>query len=206
MTAGHLGRILVVEGLDGCGKSTVAQQLAAVLDADLLTTPTAELRAVRPQFDAAFRESPAAHSLACGATVVEAGQRALRQVQEGRTVVIDRYWLSTLVYAPDPARPALVGMEPLIRAADLTFYLHAPLVVRQRRLGSRARVTEHDRRTLDPSEDARLAGRYQALGAHPLAGTTVPLDVSPPVDQVVRAMIAALAWWEARSGAVPEAR
>lgn len=206
MNTDHPGRIVVIEGLDGCGKSTVAQQLSVLLDADLLTTPTAELRAVRPQFDAAFRESPAAHSLACGATVIEAGQRALRRVAEGRAVVIDRYWLSTLVYAPDPARPALAGMEPLVPAPDLTFYLHAPLPVRQARLGGRPQVTEHDRRTLDPAEDARLDARYRALGGHALAGTTVRLDVSAPVDQVVRAMVLALAAWEARCGSVPEAR
>lgn len=206
MNTDHPGRIVVIEGLDGCGKSTVAQRLSYELGADLLTTPTAELRAVRPQFDAAFRQSPVAHSLACGATVVEAGARALQQVRVGRSVVIDRYWLSTLVYAPESLRPALAGIEALVPAPDLTFYLHAPLPVRSERLGGRATVTGADRRTLDPTEDARLDARYRGLATHPLAGTTVALDVCAPVDEVVRAMVLALASWEARCGAVPEAR
>jgi len=177
------GRLIVVEGLDGCGKTTASWALATALQGRWLTTPGTELRAVRADFDAAFSHSSSARSLAYGASVIEAGARARQWLAEGHDVVIDRYWLSTLVYAPDDCQAALSALEALLQPADLTLYLWAPLEVRRARLGLRT-VTAHDQATLDPAEDRRLDDRYRALAGLPLCGRFVVVSAEDGPDVV----------------------
>lgn len=178
------GRLIVVEGLDGCGKTSASWALASALQARWLTTPGEELRAVRPSFEAAFSCSPEARSLAYGASVVEAGIRARQWCEQGQDVVLDRYWLSTLVYAPGASLPALAAMEPLVQAVDLTLYLSAPLAVREARM-TRRHLSVHDRATLDRDEDRRLDLRYRALATHTAAGRFVAIDATDGRDQVL---------------------
>lgn len=185
------GRLIVLEGLDGSGKTSASWALAQALQARWLTTPGEELRSVRERFEAAFAASREARSLAHGAAVVEAGARAREWCAQGVDVVVDRYWLSTLVYAPDAAWPALAAMEPLVAVPDLTLFLAAPRRARQQRMAPRG-LTVHDRRTLDPVEDQRLHRRYRDLGRHPLAGRWVEIDANDGPDRVLQRILGAV--------------
>jgi dTMP kinase len=123
---------IVVEGLDGTGKSTLAAHLAERLGATLLRTPATELSTVRPVVDAAFAQSPVAAQLFYGATVVLASDRARTLLAQGTPVVIDRYWLSTVVYAAcRDAHIDLSPVEPVLLRPDLTVFVDADEDVRR---------------------------------------------------------------------------
>jgi MoxR-like ATPase len=48
---GSVGKWIVVEGLDGVGKTTITKELSSTLNAELLRTPPTELAFLRPHFD-----------------------------------------------------------------------------------------------------------------------------------------------------------
>ena len=54
---------IVIEGLDGSGKSTVSKYLAEKLNAKLLTTPGAGFKEVRKQLDTVFEHNTKARQL-----------------------------------------------------------------------------------------------------------------------------------------------
>ncbi|NOY27945.1 MAG: AAA family ATPase [Oligoflexia bacterium] len=193
---GKPGRIIVVEGLDGVGKTTLSLALARRLRGCWLTTPGAELRAVREQFDAAFADDPIARALAYAASVIAVGHRAAVLRDQGHDVVIDRYWLSTLVYAPRGARAVLAAVDAHIVTPDLTLFLSASRSVREARMGPRRALSQADQATLDVGEDRRLRRRYRALRAHPAAGTLVVVEASGSQAKVLSIMEA----WLVRRG------
>jgi len=53
VSAARRGRIIALEGLDGCGKSTLAADLADRFGAVALTTPDASMRPLRDLVDRA---------------------------------------------------------------------------------------------------------------------------------------------------------
>ncbi len=59
------GRAVVIEGLDGTGKSTLAAALAAALNAHAARTPPASLAALRPLFDACCAPVARAFYMCC---------------------------------------------------------------------------------------------------------------------------------------------
>ncbi|MBM3302415.1 MAG: hypothetical protein FJY85_20995 [Deltaproteobacteria bacterium] len=108
-------RFIVLEGVDGVGKSTVAQAVADRLQGRNFRTPTATVECfaaslpdqgltyLRPYFDQYSRESPRtrfAFYLMC----VSEATCQIRHLLEDRDVVCDRFIASTLAYhrALDP--------------------------------------------------------------------------------------------------------
>ena len=173
-------RFIVVEGTDGTGKSTVARGLAQGLDAELLATPQAELRPVRQTADRLFTPDSVSRTLFYAATVVAASEAAARLLAEGRSVVMDRYWLTTLAYARVRGRP-LGGVDALaaqLRAPDTTLFLTAPRRVRLRRLSGRGSLSEHDRFSSEKQQGQALERAYRDLSGHHLAGRFVAVDAS----------------------------
>ncbi|MBI5516334.1 MAG: AAA family ATPase [Deltaproteobacteria bacterium] len=184
---------MVLEGLDGTGKSTLASALCARLGAVSLRTPPEALAAVRPAVDAALAPSPIATQLFYAGTVALASDLAGEALAAGRSVVLDRYWLSTLVYAScRPQRVALRALESRLRRPDLTVYLTTDERVRAERLAARG-VTRADRDSL--ARHRALRRRYdQALLTSPLAGAVLRLDAgSSSPEALADAVLQALA-------------
>ncbi|MDY0061448.1 MAG: AAA family ATPase [Myxococcota bacterium] len=170
---------LVVEGLDGTGKSTVSRLLATSLGAEWLSTPMAELATQRPLIEQAFSGSAQGLRLFYAATVQAASDRARLNRQAGRGTVVDRYWLSTVTYAEVAGETdlpfAALGANLLV--PDLTVFLVAPLAVRQERMTRRGKLTAADRRTLDPREEQRLLATYDKHAASFCGARRAVLDV-----------------------------
>jgi dTMP kinase len=89
---------IVIEGLDGVGKSTIAKALAAEIDAVILTTPGDKFSRIRNELELIYKDSPQARQLFYMSTVVTAANDVRELIAKGKNVIVDRYWLSTQVY------------------------------------------------------------------------------------------------------------
>ena len=174
----RVGRLIVVEGLDGSGKSTFVRALCAALDAIPMATPDGGLKSARLVLDSAYRDHPVAEQLFYASSVVHGSSMARGHIASGRDVVMDRYWASTVVYAG--LRAASVSLESVERAllpADVTFWLDVPEAVRLGRLNARAAggeaLTHADLQTMAPTRAEELRQRFLATLRGPLHGRVV---------------------------------
>lgn len=184
--------LIAAEGLDGSGKTTFSTLLATKLGAVWLTTPSPELREVRDRVLEGLGNDPLAVELLYAATVQAASARAAELLAEGRSVVIDRYWLSTVVYArqrPDFAE--LREVEDRLLPADLTVWIDVPLAVRRERALGRG-VSGADLETFDPARDAALRRGYLAASGRPIVGRMLRLDGRQAPADLVAAVVACL--------------
>ena len=124
--------LVVFEGLDGSGKTTCARLLADRLDAALLTTPCPEVRSFRDDLIRSYDGCQEAGQLFYLSTVFDASVRVRGLLRSGRSVVIDRYFLSTQAYAAfRGSQLNLDDTSDLLEPADLTVFLDTPLEVRR---------------------------------------------------------------------------
>ena len=149
------GRFLVLEGIDGCGKSTqaarLAEQLGAVLTFEMGATTLG--RAVRKLvLGAATHPSDMAEALLIAADraqhMAEVVEPALAA---GRHVVSDRHAASTIAYQgwgrglPLEDLVILIELATAGRRADLTILLDLPVeLAEQRRRGDADRMEQNE--------------------------------------------------------------
>ena len=175
----HTSSLIAVEGLDGCGKSTLARNLADALGAILLRTPLDLDGATRAAMETHCARSPLARMLFYSATVAAAAVDIRAGLASGHSVVVDRYWLSTAVYHLVMGAPCrLDEVADHLPSADFTLFLHAPLEVRASRVRSRGQATDADRWSLQPGPSGRIEALYRELGRHRIAGRFLELDAS----------------------------
>lgn len=167
---------IALEGMDGTGKSTLARALAEALDAKLLRTPAQALSTVRPTIDTALAPSAVATQLFYASTVALASAEADSLLAAGRSVVVDRYWASTLAYAACRERCVDLGsVARTLRSPDLTVYLSTDEGVRARRLVRRG-MSLADRDSI--VQRAALRGAYEVALADFPGRRLLRLDTS----------------------------
>lgn len=175
----HKPLLIAVEGLDGCGKSTLASNLAVALGADFLRTPLNLDGTTRLAMEAHCARSALARMLFYSATVAAAAVDIRAVLVAGRSVVVDRYWLSTVAYHRVMGAPcSLDEVSEHLPLADFTLFLHAPLEVRAERVRSRGQATDADRWSLQPEPSRCIEALYRELGHHRIAGRFLELDAS----------------------------
>ena len=151
---------VVFEGLDGSGKSTCAKGLAKRIGAEFMTTPSNEVRRYRDDLIQHLGSSQEARQLFYLATVFAASDEVSALLQRGRSVVLDRYFLSTQAYAAFRGSRFLNDdAQALLQPADVTFYLDTPLDTRVQRLRQRG-MGAADRETVTADADARLRAEH----------------------------------------------
>jgi len=185
-----MGRLIVLEGLDGVGKSTLARGLADALGAVFLRTPPESLQAPRPQVDLALARHPGAAQLFYAATVLAASEQATKVLARGQDVVMDRYWLTTRVYARHGgAALELREVERRLLPADVTLLLNLDEQERRRRMAERG-INDNDRMTLRGDNAWRILDAYRDDLRRAVAGQGIVLDISglSPDESVAAAL------------------
>ena len=156
---------VVLEGLDGCGKSTVCRLLAERLGTEVLKTPPAELDPVRGLLEDLLEHSALGRPLFYAAMASVVSDRARRNLEAGMHTVCDRYHLSTLAYAT--ARGNLLPpweIESHLLVPTATFFLDADAAVRRARMASRPLMNAEDWRSTKDAFEATLLQAFRFHG------------------------------------------
>ncbi|MDP2505578.1 MULTISPECIES: AAA family ATPase [unclassified Oceanobacter] len=141
---------IVLEGLDGVGKSTLAQRYAQQHGYLLMTTPGRDIQPIRAEIINGLGNSETAKALFYAATVQAEGEKAYQLVEKGESVLMDRYRASTLAYAYQ--RNVTLNLSAVLcqtRRPHLSILLTLDEQQRQERLQQRG-ATAEDIETLNP--------------------------------------------------------
>lgn len=148
VTPGHSTKpFIVLEGLDGTGKSTVASALVAQLVAEGI--PAEALHTPSDGFRLSARYvndncNPAVRFLFYLAAVLDASDY-IRSRRQSAVVVCDRYYFSTLAYHRASGVDAAVDLNALeFEQPDFVFYLDTDQEIRAQRVLNRAMQTLGD--------------------------------------------------------------
>ncbi len=199
------GRLIALEGIDGCGKSTQARALATALDALLTHEPGATALGASLRQLLLAPEAPAL-SLRAEALLMAADRAEhIEQVIEpalasGQWVVTDRFTGSTLAYQGDGRGLPVAELTNMVEwatkglRADLSILIDVPVAVAQGRLAS----TAPDRlERLGPDFAERVRGGFlRQVEEDPdhwsvVDGTTEPLSLAARIVDVVRQRLGA---------------
>jgi thymidylate kinase len=187
--------ILLVEGLDGVGKTTVTTHLTRVLGATLVNTPDACWDAVRGRFR--VTEDVVARAFYSGANYLAADKIATAICTTNTPVVLDRWWASTAamaISALEPTRVPPVGHAAYMWPADLPLYDLGVLLdvsedIRLRRMRGRGNANaEEDKLAADREMRERATTAYQRIEPRRLERVMVPtymVAVNEIVDRVL---------------------
>lgn len=195
------GRLVALEGIDGCGKSTQARRLAASLGAELTFEPgaTALGRGLRPLLLDPHGPAPVLRAEA----LLMAADRAqhvdevvVPALDAGRWVVTDRYAGSTLAYQGAGRGLHLDALRAVVTwatdglAADLSVLVDVDPEEARRRLAAGGATTDRLER-LDAGFHRRVCDGFRAL-AREDPERWVVVDGSLPPDAVADAVLAAV--------------
>lgn len=209
--ANQRGRLVVFEGAEGVGKTTQVRRLADVLARDGVPfeafrepggTPLgSEIRALL--LDPGSEVRPTAEALLFMAARAQLVTRVTALLAEGKSVLLDRFFLSTYAYQivgrglpPDEIRAAnrlaTGGLVP-----DLTVLLACDPAVARRRMMARGDLDRMERE--DDSFHARVNAAFLAAldpawqRAHPEIGLVVRIEAGDDEDTVARSIREVLA-------------
>jgi predicted kinase len=176
-------QLVLVGGLPGTGKSTLAAGLGSALGADVLRTDVVrkELAGLAPDTSGASGFGEGIYSAtATEATYAELVERARQALAHGRSVVLDASWSSAA------ARAAARDVADATSSDLVELRCTAPAEVAARRLRERA-LRGGDPSDADPAVAAAMAS---VADAWPEA---TELDTVAPPDDVLAAALAAVA-------------
>ena len=126
----HKGMFIVFEGIDGSGKTSCAESVSKMLGKEREVVSTAE--PTREDIGSLIRSSsgliPEAEALLFVADRAQHTQRIKQWVSEGKIVICDRYYASTLAYQAAPMNGCSVDIgwlkvmnDKVIKEPDMTF-------------------------------------------------------------------------------------
>lgn len=187
---GGVGRFIVVEGIDGSGKTSIAQRIHKVLLGILPVTPFFTREPTDPGVISLLR-GESDHRVRMLLYLADRGihvSRIRQALSDGHWVICDRYLHSTLVYNPVPVVDGSMDWDQFQRFViwcaggllpDLTIWLDCPVEEALRRIAERGGSEPmYDRRLLSEARD-----RYEQLMLR-LPGV-VRVDASGGIDSVV---------------------
>lgn len=176
---------IVLEGVDGSGKSTLAKMLAEELNIEHYSTPPGEFLEKREEIDLSASPDDHYHFYLSG--IIQASSEISKMLESGRGAVVDRYWISTLVY--HLVMGAKVNKEDFrgIILPDVTILLSVDPCIQAKRLATRG-MSAGDRRMLNQQQE--LAQQFESI-LKSLAQPFLTVDTSHMTPSEVIAKIVA---------------
>ncbi|GAC1357756.1 MAG: dTMP kinase [Vulcanimicrobiaceae bacterium] len=160
---------ITFEGIEGCGKSTLMNGLADALramDVPVVTTREPGGTDVGDRIRAIFLDFPGRVEPFAEALLINASRTHLVShvvepaLEEGMTVLCDRFTDSTLAYQGYGRGLALEMLEPLCDAAtlglrpDLTFIIDIPVELSRQRVAQRSSAVAKEADRMESEDDA----------------------------------------------------
>lgn len=166
---------IVVEGLDGSGKTFLSKELAKCLNAEYMTTPSPCIREIRDSIISDFGTCPEAIELFYLSTVFAASNQIKTKIQNGQSVILDRYFLTTESYAQMRGSSIDISCyQKDLLIPDYTIFLDTPCHIRQQRLNARGSGSSiQDYATLETTIDDKLRQLYLSKRNQPIAGSWI---------------------------------
>jgi dTMP kinase len=171
------GRLIVLDGVDGCGKTTIAKFLQEELNHHHI--PNVLLRAigqgiignaVREQYlHGELTNSPTAEALFVASSIIEAYEHSVvPALKEGKTVILDRsigsYYAYQVAYGINSAANTIFfGMllkKDIIPPPDLYLFLDVDLATSVERMATRPNQDNFDKKSLSFKDTAIKAYDY----------------------------------------------
>jgi len=150
---------IVLEGLDGAGKSEVSKLLASSIDACIYRTPPAEYKQIRSLVDSAGCKRAQFHYYISG--VFYASAKIKELVSQGHSVICDRYYYSTLSYFSDLPESKSIDTSNFLQP-DFSFFLDVTDdAVREARVLGRAPAGWAEEMCSKNDERLRIISSYQ---------------------------------------------
>lgn len=132
-------KFIVLEGVDGSGKTTAAHCLADRLGYEYVKTPGDIFAAVRPLFEDKAHVTGRLYFYL--GTVLYASEDIKKKLAAGKGVICDRYIYTTICYQRAMGAQVSKELEKEIiselRMPDMTLFLYADKEARHQRLGMR---------------------------------------------------------------------
>lgn len=191
---------IVIEGLDGSGKSSVSQALAKRLDplsigsVKLTYEPNNEMvggqfiRDILTKKHTGF--TPEVLPLAFAANRLDHGDRIIRPflANDGHVVISDRYYLSSLVYQSRPDFPfeAVMNLNQFALKPDVIFFINVDSKICYARMKIRNQPEELFEVNLDESRQKYLQAIDFLRDTH--NENIVEIDGSGTIEEVVEAV------------------
>jgi thymidylate kinase len=176
------GKFIVVEGLDGVGKTTTINRLAERLQAAKLKTPPDEIASIREQCATSTTAELRLHYYMLGNYLV--AEEIKKRLAAGENVVLDRFYASTMAYMWGFGRLPFSNTDwpPNLLRPDYTFVLNLPRDARIERLAARttiAHTAEELKLKIAPDIEERVLDYYSRFGC-----TDVAITPDMTTDQI----------------------
>lgn len=196
---------VVVEGLDGAGKSSLVKELAATFGAQILSSSNAISAEVRAACDGMHGMRGTSRQLFYAYSVSLTSDAAGRALQQGTHVVVDRYWASTIAYPRvlGDATDAIERIATTLLTPTLTLFLDAPRAVRAARIEGRGGAARGiDAASLERDEALRAAymDAFQTPG---VVGELEVVDAARGPEEVLERACDAIRRITLRGGLLP---
>lgn len=143
--------IVAVEGIDCAGKGEVCPLLARALGAELHKTPPEHMRAEQDRINL---EATDEEHYRWFLRVIQDASASLQAIASSQNVVLDRYWMTTVVYHRTMGIPASLEDFGTIVMPDFTVFLDVNETVRERRMRDRG-MSPGDRRMQGREDNLR---------------------------------------------------
>jgi dTMP kinase len=173
---------IVLEGLDGAGKTEVSHLLANELGAYIYRTPPDDYKTIRSNVDSIGCKLSQFYYYMSG--VFYASIQIEELINGGRIVICDRYYYSTLAYFSELPEANIVNISRLLQP-DYAFFLNvADDAVREARVCGRANSGWAEEMCSKSYERSRIIAAYQRFNL--ISIETSDLSIAEVVERIKR--------------------
>lgn len=180
---------IVIEGMDGCGKSTITKLLANKINAIVYKTPPSELTSIRKHIDGCNEQySKFFYYMACN---FYASTQIQKNLGLGKSVVCDRYYYTTVSAYYDVLESLKLDFWKSIKVLtskffkpDFAFFLDISEEERKKRIMEREDVSLDDLESMDSSISHKNLEIYKKMDL--ITIDTNNLSTDQVVDMIIR--------------------